>query len=65
MAGKCGSLPIKTDEKQDLVKRRVSAQAKPIQNKETVYAGCQLTSAKKRGQSHTGAHYTRYTIKWC
>lgn len=65
MAGKCGPLPLKTDEKQDLVKRRVSAQAKPFQNKETVYTGCQLTSAKKRRQSHTGAHYTPYTIKLC
>lgn len=65
MAGKCGPLPWKTDEKQDLVKRGVSAQAKPFQNKETVHAGCQLTSAKKRGQSRTGDYYTHYTMKRC
>lgn len=58
MAGKYGPLPSKTDEKQDLVKRVSLAQAKPFQNKETVYTGCQLTLAEKRGQSRTGAHYT-------
>lgn len=42
-AGKYGPLPSKTDEKQDLVKRGVFAQAKnPFQNKETVYTSCQL-----------------------
>lgn len=52
MAGKCALLPLKTDEKQDLFKRGVSSQAKPLQNKGTVHAGCQLTSVKKGAIPH-------------
>lgn len=45
------------------LKERAFAQAKPFQNKETVYASCQLTSAEKRGQSRSAVHYT--DSKYC